>query len=285
MWSIAAHEHSVSCIRHVSNVPEMFLTASQDHTVKAWTTNDSSIPNLEANLTGHDAAVCAVDSNPDGNRCCSVGWNGHVLIWPCGPSLIEAESTSKPSKRQKGNKTAVPSVKEIESIGTLQGHQGCVSDVVWYRKHSLFTAGWDHTLRQWDVRTGIATETFTSQRVIHSIATPRNGISVVAFGSSDGILRLWDARTSTDHISIKLYRSHTNWIASVSWSSISDFHLASASYDTTVRLWDIRGPIPLLSSQSHKDKCLTVDWRGEWNLVSGGADCMIHCHDVHPSLS
>jgi ribosome biogenesis protein YTM1 len=34
--------------------------------------------------------------------------------------------------------------------------------------------------------------------------------------------------------------SHQGWVSSLAWSPISEFELASGSYDTTVKLWDTR---------------------------------------------
>lgn len=43
------------------------------------------------------------------------------------------------------------------SIRTLLGHTLCVSSVAWPTPYNIYSGSWDHSLRQWDVETGIAT--------------------------------------------------------------------------------------------------------------------------------
>ena len=40
---------------------------------------------------------------------------------------------------------------------TLLGHTLCVSSVAWPTPYNMYSGSWDHSLRQWDVETGIAT--------------------------------------------------------------------------------------------------------------------------------
>ena len=270
----------------------MFLTGSQDFHVKAWLISSEGTeqpPTACATLQGHAHSVCSVGVSPDGERCCSVGWGEEMHIWPCGDALLDATPdepavTTKRQKRDAQASGAAPEVKTISPLGHLAGHQGCISGVVWPRKSSLLTSGWDHTLRKWSVQTGQSSDTLSRSRAILCLATPPNNAAVVAFGSADAILRLWDTRSANDVISLSSYRAHSNWIISVAWSPLSDFHLATASHDGSVRVWDIRGSVPVATCASLGDKCLAVDWCGEWAVASGGTDCAVHLHRVDASV-
>jgi WD40 repeat protein len=57
----------------------------------------------------------------------------------------------------------------------------------------------------------------------------------------------------------------------VCWGK-EEHHLVSASYDQTVKFWDVRAAVPLYTIAAHDAKalCVTVGPRGE--IVSGGAD-------------
>ena len=77
----------------------------------------------------------------------------------------------------------------------------------------------------------------------------------------------------------KLYASHTDWISAVAWHPSSAHHVATASYDKTVKLWDLRTPVPLHTLQGHTDKALCVAWANN-GLVSGGADCTVRSYSV-----
>lgn len=77
----------------------------------------------------------------------------------------------------------------------------------------------------------------------------------------------------------KLYASHADWISAVAWHPSSEHHLASASYDKTLKLWDLRAAVPLHTLQGHTDKVLCVAWAGA-DLVSGSADCTVRTYSA-----
>jgi len=63
--------------------------------------------------------------------------------------------------------------------------------------------------------------------------------SLVAFGSSDRAVRLWDARaprTSGEALSVKAYTAHKGWVVSLAWRPGSGHQLATASHDHTVKV-------------------------------------------------
>jgi ribosome biogenesis protein YTM1 len=78
----------------------------------------------------------------------------------------------------------------------------------------------------------------------------------------------------------RLYVSHTDWISAVAWHPISEKHVVTASYDKTVKLWDLRAGVPLHTLQGHTDKVLCVAWAGPEKLVSGGADCTSRTYSI-----
>jgi ribosome biogenesis protein YTM1 len=71
-------------------------------------------------------------------------------------------------------------------------------------------------------------------------------------------------------------RGHTAWVSSVCWSKTSEFALCSGSYDSTVRVWDIRSREPLYTvdaaeDKSKKEKVLSVFWDND-KIIAGGED-------------
>ncbi len=78
---------------------------------------------------------------------------------------------------------------------------------------------------------------------------------LLATGSSDRHVRLWDPRTTTGNVSALALTSHSLWISSVKWSPNKEYQLVSGSYDTVVKLWDIRSyKTPLFDLQKHNEK-------------------------------
>jgi ribosome biogenesis protein YTM1 len=71
------------------------------------------------------------------------------------------------------------------------------------------------------------------------------------------------------------FRGHSGWVSSVCWSPTSEYILCSGSYDSTIRVWDVRSKTPLYSVEAEdtdkKDKVLSVHWNGE-KILAGGED-------------
>jgi WD40 repeat protein len=57
---------------------------------------------------------------------------------------------------------------------------------------------------------------------------------------------------------VKTLASHTDWIAGIAWHPQSPHHLATASHDSTVKLWDTRAAVPLHTITGHTDKVIGV---------------------------
>jgi ribosome biogenesis protein YTM1 len=67
-------------------------------------------------------------------------------------------------------------------------------------------------------------------------------------------------------------------VVDLAWAPDSPHHLASASHDGTVKVWDSRSTVPLATLSHHKDKALCVAWLGPLAsglLASGGADAKL----------
>ncbi len=69
------------------------------------------------------------------------------------------------------------------------------------------------------------------------------------------------------------FSSHSQWIPSVMWSRKSEYLFVSGSYDSLVKLWDMRSlKAPLYDLQGHQDRVLCVDWSIDQLILSEGAD-------------
>jgi ribosome biogenesis protein YTM1 len=69
------------------------------------------------------------------------------------------------------------------------------------------------------------------------------------------------------------YTSHTGWVSAVRWHPTNSQLLLSASYDNSLKLWDIRSKSPLHTlPNQHSDKIMCLEWVDDYTFVSGGAD-------------
>ena len=299
----------------------LLLTAGKDHTVKLWQLtqkevatgakkpSDSASGGLDGKLVaeykGHTDSVESFAVNPAGDRLVSCGWDGALILWRTGPEVLQEPSTSHParaakitsSKKQKIAPPAPTSVLDLAPQGRLEGHLHCVSSAAWPVAQFLYSGGWDHSVRRWDVETGINTDTYNGSKVVHSLATCDRQSDLVAFGGADRSLRVWDSRSRKgEGLQVQAYASHASWISCVRWSHSSSHHIATSSHDGTAKVWDLRSNVAL-TTLTHapleggvEDKVLCVGWiklkgdgkvdapAGTGGLVTGGSDCNLVAH-------
>ncbi|MFN6519594.1 MAG: WD40 repeat domain-containing protein [Nostoc sp. CreGUA01] len=113
--------------------------------------------------------------------------------------------------------------------------------------------------------------------------------SILASGSNDSFIRLWDTQTG---IEIKILHGHTGPISSVAWSYDGQT-IASGSYDQTVRLWDVRTGECVRIFKGHICGILAISFSPDnfqvascgddsirlWELCSGKCRKVLHNHN------
>jgi len=233
-----------------------------------------------------------------------------VLVWDFGVEPVDAAEDQQPVKKTKTGKSSKSSVAinnnteahpTLSAKVSLQAHTSKVSGVSWgnYEKRNsrssseprqLITGSWDHSLKVWDIERQDCLLTLNGSRVVSCLDTSYHSTGIVATGHPDCTVRLWDTRTADDAkesslmlVSDNTFRpSHKEWIADVQWSRHNPYHLASTSHDGTVKMWDIRSPLPLHTVRAFgkTDKGLSLVYGENGYMFAGGTDCIVkqfHC--------
>ncbi|CAM8923201.1 unnamed protein product [Rhodiola kirilowii] len=269
---------SVSIVNSKGGGSITVATGSKDRTLRLWKINMENDQYTHTTafkiLRGHREAVQSIATNPSRDMVCSGSWDCTINLWKTNE--IDSGGDDVSVKKRKVNGKVEESQLEGEAATTLVGHTQCVSSVVWKQPETIYSASSDHSVRRWDVETGKDTWNVfcgTANRCV-DVGGEKNAL--VAAGSSDPVLRIWDPRKPGTSAPIYTLSSHSNWITACKWHDKSMFHLVTASYDGKVMLWDLRTAWPLAIIDSHQDKVLCADWWKGDSIVSGGADSKVH---------
>src|SRR5439155_583413 len=174
---------------------------------------------------------------------------------------------------------------------------------------SMLASGGDNALIQfWNVTSGTNMQTLADQGgAVHAIAWSSDGKQLASSGF-DGRIRVWEIQ---NRICVQTLEAHTNWVTGLAFApngpSSSPYHLspllplpannllplpannrqgggsrlASASWDRTVRLWDMASGQLLQTLTGHTDRVLRGAWSPDGTqVVSGGTNTLVTMWDA-----
>eukprot|EP00986_Skeletonema_menzelii_P000552 scaffold160_cov157-Skeletonema_menzelii.AAC.9 len=318
--SISAHTGPIKCMSSLTDVSNENLTyiatGSMDQTLvtHAYNSKKDELKLHAVYSGGHTNSISSValagcHGAADGKQIMASGdWDGGLAIWnvpgssndDAGGDTTGSKSSSKKRKGNNSNSTASSSsneggtIQEVQPIQSVRAHSSNISGLAWgYNNNSgsssssslpstLLTGSWDHGLKVYDVSRMDCILALNGSRVVTSLSRCSNS-DVVATGSPDCTVRLWDMRTNGDgssgsQIADKTLRqSHKSWVSAIQWSPTDPFVLATTSHDSTLKVWDIRSSLPLhtvraTTNKGDKSLCLAF---GDGFIYSGGSDCVV----------
>ncbi len=198
----------------------------------------------------------------------------YCLAW-LGDSLLASGSNDQTIKLLSHNPLS-PS--PCSPLGQLTFHNGTIRDLAFLPDGQLASGGaGDFALKLSDCNSQAIVSSFsghTDQILTVTVVSD----TVLATGSQDKTVRLWDTRQQDCFHSFNL--AHV--VTSVSSTSRSSYYrLASAQVDGSCTIHDLRVWKPLGTIHPHSDECRTVMFgpRGEW-LLSGAYDGAICLMDM-----
>ncbi|KAJ6263419.1 Beta-TrCP [Drechslerella dactyloides] len=168
-----AHDKDINFI-DVSADDRLFATASQDRTIKVWSTETGETLGI---CRGHRRGVWSVRFGPSHITASSVGGEG------AGRLLLSAS----------GDKTVrLWNLADYTCVKTLEGHAGIVLKAMWLNEGlQVVSAGGEGLVKVWEARTGECVSTLDGHEdKVWALAGQRDE-SVVVTGGGDSVVTFW----------------------------------------------------------------------------------------------
>uniref|UniRef100_A0A2C9KTH2 Peroxin-7 n=1 Tax=Biomphalaria glabrata TaxID=6526 RepID=A0A2C9KTH2_BIOGL len=171
-------------------------------------------------------------------------------------------------------------------------HEKEVNSVDWSQTRNeqlILTGSWDTFVKLWDITQDKSLATFGGHSsIVYNVSWSPHVPGCFASCSGDHTLRVWDCKNPRSCAII--IPAHDEEVLASDWckyNEASPFNgaiLASASYDFTVRLWNIQKQICLQTVENHSEFVYGLDF----NLHIPGqmADCswdeLVHIYHTEP---
>ncbi|KAI5684494.1 hypothetical protein M9H77_05722 [Catharanthus roseus] len=240
--------------------------------------------------------VTTIDWNGDGTLLATGSYDGIARIWSVDGELKSSLSKHKgPIFSLKWNKKGdylltgscdkAAVVWDVKAEGLKQHfefHSGPVLDVDWRTNVSFATSSTDHMIYVCKIGETQPIKAFSGhQGEVNCVKWDPTG-AMLASCSDDGTVKIWGMRQDTCIYDLK---EHAKEIYTIRWSpkrpDSTPFNqplvLASASFDSTVKVWDIGQGKLLCSLNGHREPVYSVAFspNGEF-LATGSLDKSVY---------
>ncbi|XP_027355742.1 WD40 repeat-containing protein HOS15-like isoform X2 [Abrus precatorius] len=292
----------------------LLASGSGDSTARIWKIADghcsSSVQNESVNVvvlqhlkesTNEESKdVTTLDWNGDGTLLATGSYDGQARIWSRDGELNSTLNKHKgPIFSLKWNKkgdyllsgsvdkTAVVwNIKTGEWKQQFEFHSGPTLDVDWRNNVSFATCSTDKMIYVCKIGENRPIKTFSGhQDEVNAIKWDPTG-SLLASCSDDHTAKIWSLKQDKHLHDLK---EHVKEIYTIRWSPTGpgtnspnqQLVLASASFDSTIKLWDVELGSVLYSLNGHRDPVYSVAFspNGEY-LASGSMDRYMHIWSV-----
>jgi len=216
------------------------------------------------------------EGNPAGiqvARLATTASRHHYRAWFSSHTDIEVKSNANPGLRAMASDAVrfVLTFRMAIEIAPLQVYS---SALIFSPRRSTVRDRFWHHLPDWIEATPAVSEDWDSTlQVLNAHTNNVNDVrfspdgKLLASGSSDNTVRLWDPATGTCRRTLE---GHSSYVTSVAFSPDGKL-LASGSYDNTVRLWDPATGTCRSTLEGHSSYVTSVAFSPDGKLLASGS--------------
>lgn len=295
---LIAHEHAVRAVAF-SPDGQTALTAS-DTQLFLWNLTTGEV--IREFTGGHDDTINSLDFNADGTQAVSGGDDGRVIVWDVTTGAIIAdfldhtEAVNKvvfsPAVSQvaSGGDDNVVYIRDIPSqqvFRVFQFHTNAVNALAYSGDGRLLASGADDgTIRVMSIANGsiyntLPAEPAAQQSVldfrITALAFDPTDNDLLASGSDDNIVRLWDVTSANE---VMILEAHNNPVTDIVYAAGGSTFFSAAS-DASIILWRESTGEALTVFEGHDSAVFDIDFSPDRSrLISGSFDNTLRLWDI-----
>ncbi|RNF00717.1 ribosome biogenesis protein YTM1 [Trypanosoma rangeli] len=246
----------------------MCVSCSKDGSIVAWQFDGSLAQFTPLGVVKpHIDGVDSVDVSPgSGEYVASASWDGTVKVFQWS-QLLDAETPAA---------SKAPLVSFTDHTRPVLSCRFSATD----GPSLLYSAGLDGAVKSLSVERAVLLSNCEGDHPIQGIAVKPagGGGDLIITACTDNRARLYDTREKKI---VKTFSGHRQWLYAATWAwrreegEQGGSHLfATASEDSTVRVWDLRSTSAALLTLDtmHTDGVLDVTYAGGSQIASGGKD-------------
>eukprot|EP00035_Acanthoeca_spectabilis_P038147 m.50459 g.50459 ORF g.50459 m.50459 type:complete len:348 (+) comp9014_c0_seq2:2419-3462(+) len=204
-------------------------------------------------LTGHAGEVFCAEFSPDGRSIASGAFDRQIYLW----------NTHE----------------ECQNYAATIAHAGAILDIHWSSDgDKLYTASSDKTCAVWDAHTGERIRRLRGHASIVNCCSPARKSPMLASGSDDGTIKIWDTRRRGYVHSL----GNKYQVTAVAYGSNPD-QVITAGLDNEIKVWDLRRKDVAFAMKGHVDTVTGLKLSPDGNhVLSNAMDNTVRMWDVRP---
>lgn len=217
------------------------VSGSRDGTVRIW---DMSLVERNGILKGHESYVYDVDFHPNGEQVASAAWDGTVRLW----DPTTGQETGK-LKHETGILTSVAYSRDGRRLVAAERYRGITLWDLEFQKPARYLE-------------------FVSPGSADNRACFNPAGTLVASGTLEGPVRLWDVASGSDLAQMKGHKERSIDVA---------FHpdglvLATTGADGSIRLWDVATHASVAELRGHTGVVSRVRFSTDGKLLASSSN-------------